>query len=282
MNKQDDTPTSVLLPSSTNAPRAGTRIGGEKAISVPLVITRLHVRDKARELYHIDYFCFPGPAQDSNRHNLQDTRMSQVRQSLESLGPRIFPNYDEQMFAHWIWKFDTFSRLDLVYTQEGRLVAFHIYKMGELQSNAIPIKVLYVEHSGTDPDYEGRGITHSTRALIFERENPDVICGSSANGAIYLANERIAEQLAMVLYPRNAHTPAPVVALANQIHDTLGLRNAALDERLVRTYTGPVSRGKIVHPLHNVLPLDETQHYFYMLLAPGLNKALLLSEGKNR
>ena len=271
--------TSAQPPFATNASEAGT---GNREEAVRHVVTWLHIRDEARDLYHIDYFHFPGPPQDTNRHNLQDYRMAGVRQSLEFLGPRLFPNYDQHMLAHWMRKFDTFGRLDLVYTTQGRLVAFHIYKMGELQSNAGLVKVIYVEHSGTDPDYEGRGITRSVRNIIFERETPDVICGSSANGAIYLANKRIAEQCAMVLYPRDAHTPTSVVVLAHQIHDALGLHNAALDDRLVRTYTGPVSRGKIVHPLHDILPLEETQHYFYMLLQPGLNQALLLSKEENR
>jgi hypothetical protein len=280
VSEQEDTPTPVLQFSVTNALRADAGTAGEAA-GLP-VVARLHVLDTVGELYHIDYFHFPGPPQDSNRQNLEDSCMSGVRQSLEFLGPRVFPNYDEQMLANWIRKFDTFSRLDLVYTAKARLVAFHIYKMGVVQNNAGSIKVVYVEHSGTDPDYEGRGLTRSVRTLIFDRETPNVICGSSANGAIYLANERIAEQRAMVLYPRDAYTPTPVVVLANQIHDALGLRNAALDDRLLRTYTGPVSRGKIVHPLHDVLPLEETQHYFYMLLQPELNQALLLSGGENR
>ena len=103
MDKQDDTPASVLQPSATSPPGADVVTRAGEAVS--RVVTKLHVRDTSGDQYHIDYFHFPGPPQDSNRHNLQDPCMSGVRESLEFLGQRVFPNYDEQMLANWIrWR----------------------------------------------------------------------------------------------------------------------------------------------------------------------------------
>ena len=135
MDTQDDISASAQRPFNTNAPGVDEKSG---QVSSRIVI---HFRfyDRDGSLYHVDYFQFPGPSQDTNRRNLEDPEMAGTRQALEALGPRIFPNYDEQMLAHWIRKFATFSRFDLVYTSDGRLIAFHIYKMGEVQSSKGPV-----------------------------------------------------------------------------------------------------------------------------------------------
>lgn len=234
-----------------------------------------HFNGKDGGLYHVNYYNFPGVIRDDSRKNLDHPRFAQVKPNLSEMIHAIFPNYDEKGVASTVAKFDSFSRFAIAFTAEGKPVGFNIYKMEEVKTDAGKAKIIYVDHAGTDPEYRQTGITKAMRNEFFKNEQPDIICGSSANGAIYLANEGIAQDQGMAFYPTGAETPAPIAKLANQIHDAvMGLRNAELDNRLVRTYDSPTSRGDIEHPLQAELPLKETQHIFYMLVKPELNAAL--------
>lgn len=265
---------------TSNGPEQRIGIGKEKQGNQ--VLTGFNFEGKDGRSYRADYYRFPGAPEDPNRHNFNLPQFKDLPPKLQELSLKIFPQYKPETRERFVNKFNAFSTFALVYNSEGRLVAFNIYKMTEIESKAGPAKTIYVEHAGTDPDFEGKGITTTVRNEFYRQENPDVVCGSSANGAIYRANQHIAETQGLVLYPTGPETPTPIVELANQIHDALGLRNAELDDRLVRTY-GPsstTSRGVMRHPLEDSLPLGPTQHIFYMLLRPEFNQALLEKQGK--
>lgn len=237
-------------------------------------VTTRRLIGKDNKPYRIDYYSFAGTPMDESRNNFANPVLHNLKPDLESMVRSIFPNYDESGVQSTVSKFDKFASFALAFNDEGKPVAFNIYKLGEVETKVRPLKTIYVEHAGTLPQNRNAGITQAIRTEFYRMENPDVICGSSANGVIYIANKKIAESQNMEFYPTGPETPAHIVELANRIHDDLGLRNAKLDEQLVRSYEGPTSRGEITHPLNETLPLELNQHIFYMIVKHEVSQEL--------
>lgn len=250
--------------------------------------TRLVVTDKRSNFYRVDYFKFPTQRTlpiykelgCENVGNFEHPELSSEKAAFLNLASRAFPNYSDSGMWSLINKMDKADYFDLVYSFGGDMVAFHIYKSlhvtmdlprpgVRLTPDDFALKTMYVDHAATDPDFESRGITTAAREAVYRLEKPDVFCGSSANGGIYVANQRLAHNLGYDFYPTSEGSPVEVVKFANRIHDQMKLRNADLDDRLVRTYTGPVSQGNRPHPLVETLDLGPTQHVFYMGISPN-------------
>lgn len=240
----------------------------------PVISTHEFIGKDGKD-YKIKYYNFPGAPLDDSRHSLTDPSLVSAVEDIRKMIEEIFPNYEDEAVEGTLAKFDSFSRFAFAFSPEGKAVAFNLYKISGMETNAGNAKVVYIEHAGTLPEYRSVGITQEMRNELFRQENPDIICGSSANGVIYIVNKKIAAEKNMAFYPTEETTPIAISRLANQIHDALGLRNAVLTDNLVRTYNDPTSRGDIEHPLGKSLPLKETQHIFYMLIKPELRDSLL-------
>lgn len=226
--------------------------------------------------YSLYYYEFP----QGETHSFQASEIGEKVESLKTMSRAVFTNYSETGFENLFKKLDSAKSLDIVTAEDGTVVGFHVYKIGEVESvqegTGKPVKVIYVDHAGTHPDYENKGISTRSREEVYEIVQPDVICGSSANPAIYNLNRRIADERGMAFYPKDASTPKSVYDFGNRIHEKFSLTGATLETDLRRTYpSGPVSKGKGPHPLHEVLPLGDSQHIFYMLLKPEVNYRIL-------
>jgi hypothetical protein len=247
------------------------------------VVLHHYFDGKKSQRYRVDYFHFPGAPRDEARNNLALPQLADIALKLGPFIQKIWLQYDDPTVARTVAKFDKFARFALAYTRNGELVAFNIYKVGLVETKAGPAKTIYVEHAGTHPDHQQNGVTYAIRKEFYRRENPDIICGSSANQAIYKVNKDIAEDRGMAIYPRpddtdpsQLYVPEAIQELAVQIVETLGITGAALDPtRLVRTYDSPVAPTPVPHELQGLLQLNNTQHVFYILVSSRLNEALL-------
>ncbi|MGE5042244.1 MAG: hypothetical protein ACM3IJ_05080 [Candidatus Levyibacteriota bacterium] len=249
-------------------------------------VSTFHFKGRSGKMYHTDFHHYEGPPRDETRNNFAHPRFTDVIPQLAPMIRRTWPlvtdaqgnhvsGYQESTVTSTVAKFDKFADFALTYDEAGMLVAFNVYKVGKTEIKAQNIQVIYVEHAGTLPEFQGDGITAAMRNEFFKRKNPDIVCGSSANGIIYKANEKIAKDQGFAFYPTAEETPAPISKLGHQIVDELGITSAPLDDRLVRTYSGPVAASQIPHPLAESLQLTSAQHVFYMLLNPNLNRRLL-------
>ncbi len=239
--------------------------------TAPGVKKSLQFKDKLGEPITVDYFTFP----QTNEHAFDNHDLKEVMPGLMDMARKAFPNYDENGYTALEQKFDKAKALDIVRRQDGTVIGFHIFKVDEIDGYSRPLKTMYVDHAATDPEFEGRGITTGARKVIYGEEQPDVFCGSSANPAVYVSNKRIAENGGWSFYPTEQETPKQMYDLAHAITQQMGITNAQLDERLVRTYDGPVSRGKGEHPLAPTLHLGPTQHVFYMGVKPTVASEIL-------
>jgi hypothetical protein len=238
-------------------------------------------KDKKRQ-YYVDYFNFPGDPQDEARNNLALPQFANVAPQLEPFIRKVWPGYSDATVARTIAKFDKFARFALAY-HDDKLVAFNVYKVGQVKTKAGSKKTLYVEHAGTHPDYQHNRINYTIRKKFYKKENPDIICGSSANQFIYEANTKLEEELKMKIYPRRDATdpsrldvPDAIQELAIRIVETLSITNALLDPtRLVRIYDSPVAPSPKPHELQDLLHLDNTMHVFYILVKQELNEDLI-------
>lgn len=245
-----------------------------------------HFQGKSGEMYHTDFHHYPGEPKENTRNNFAHPRFKNVEPQLEGFIRTTWPlllddqgdhvsGYEDSTIQSTKSKFDKFSDFALTYNSEGKLVAFNVYKIGEIETKAGKAKIIYVEHAGTLPEVQGDGVTVAMRNEFFRREQPDIICGSSANGVIYRANKKIAEEQVLAFYPTKEETPKPISELAHQIVKQLEITSAPLNDRLVRTYEKPVAASQIPHELADILKLTSAQHVFYMLLRPELNDKLL-------
>ena len=198
---------------------------------------------------------------------------------LEPFIRKVWPGYGDATVARTVAKFDKFARFALAY-HDGKLVAFNVYKVGHVKTKLGTKNTIYVEHAGTHPDHQHNRVNYTIRKKFYETENPDIICGSSANQFIYEANKKLEEELKMKIYPRvdgnQLDVPDAIQELAIQIVETLVITNALLDPtRLVRIYDSPVAPSPKAHELQDLLRLANTMHVFYILVKQKLNKALL-------
>lgn len=252
-------------------------------------VSTYHFAAKNGEMYHADFHHYEGAPKDDTRNNFAHPRFRNVFPQLKPFIRAAWPlitdaegkhvsGYQESTVESTANKFDKFSDFALAYDNKGKLVAFNVYKIGETETKAGKAKIIYVEHAGTLPEVQRQGITQGIRNEFFRRENPDVICGSSANGVIYAANKKIAAEQNMVFYPTREETPANISELALQIIEELGITSAPLDDRLVRTYPDPVAASQIPHELSDTLKLTNAQHVFYVMIKPELNINLLAAK----
>ena len=235
--------------------------------------------------YHVDYFSFPGAPRDEKRSNLELPQFSEFKTHIDTFIRIVWPGYEDTTIASTIDKFNKFSHFVLAYF-DNTLVAFNIYKVDFIETKAGLAKAIYVEHAGTLPEHQGNGVTLEIRKEFYRRENPDIICGSSANQFIYQANKNIAKDRGMTIYPRpndtdpsKIYVPKEIQELAVQITETLEIKNAELDpKRLVRTYDSAVAPSPVPHELHDLLQLNNCQHVFYILVDSDLNKELIKND----
>jgi len=226
-------------------------------------------RDKFGINFRVDYYKFPKFGIDKA---LQFNEIAALKKQFIKLIKRAFPNYSQSDLSDLLSKVDRAKYLDFVFSEKGKLVAFHIYKIDFLElkmsdrknSACFKFKAIFVDHTATDPDFEGRGVGTNSRHEVIKVERPDLICGTSANGGIYVVAKRIAEIRDLLFYPTSNNTPEYIYRLANFVHTEMSLFNAKLDHRLVRTYPEPVTQGKRPHPLENKIRLSKNQHIFYM------------------
>lgn len=245
----------------------------------------LPITDKNGVPFNVNYYKF-APNTETNAWNVDE--LAAQKASFESMAHAAFPNYTETGFTALMNKINAAKAFDLVTTSDGEVIAFHVFRIanvyaGKANPNSViernksdrdPIKTIYVDHAATHPDFENRGLTTTARLAVFDEEKPEVFCGSSANGGIYVANQRIAEAMNFRFHPTASEARGGIGGIgvapwaqffAERIHDQMGLNNADLDaSRLVRTYKSPVSQGKKPHPLAEILDLGPTQHVFYM------------------
>lgn len=260
----------------------------------------LQIADKNGVPFNVNYYRFD-PSIET--HSWELPELAAQKASFEAMAHAAFPNYTEAGFNSLMNKLDASKAFDLVTTPEGEVAAFHVFKIadvycGKANPNSFlekykvdrdPLKTIYVDHAATHPNFENRGLTTTARLAVFGEEKPEVFCGSSANGGIYVANQRIAESMDFNFHPQQWEAKggfdgigvAPWAQFfAKRIHDQMGLNNAELDtRRLVRTYKTPVSQGQRPHPLAETLDLGPTQHVFYMGISKEATRKLSWYKG---
>ena len=227
--------------------------------------TEIAVTDRHGTHYPVLYFV--GESLDS----FSGKRQVNLRSSLVRLSLDLFPQYTLRMRCDFFEKFFGDNQFDLVLSDTGDIIAFHVYKVGFITIHDRSAKVIYVDHAGTHSEFQNRGLSLFTRMSVFEQEEPDIICGSSANPAIYALNVRLAAQMQFQLFPTMGMIPEYVVRIARDVDHLFHLHEkATLHDNLTRTYPGSVSHGTGSHPLSDFLHLGANDHIFYILVSPKI------------
>lgn len=241
-------------------------------------MTTLEIEDRLGDKYLVDYYSFPkAPEASGNNVDRMPELAGTIDKVIEMARP-TFPKYDEAGFENIAKKLRTFEGFDVVWNADRtEVVAFHVFAFADIEAAGENAKVMYVGHAGTRPDVQKRGITTRARAAVYENLQPDIVCGSSAQSAIYVANQHIAEQTGYVMYPTEATTDPRIGDLALKIKDAIpAVQNAEMDAtRLVRTYPDPLPVPAKDHPVGDRINLGPNDHIFYMLVKPSLNEAVL-------
>lgn len=227
------------------------------------------IKDKHGNPFSVDYFTFDG----EDALPLLDQRVGNAFGDIMRIAKKCFPAYGEAGFDNVVKKLGSAKSLDIIKTPDKKVVGFHVYSILDLPVENGTAKVLNTEYAAIDPDYQGKGLTTQGRLPVLDLENPDIVCGSTGNPAIYIANERVANERGLILYPNTAETPEHILAIARSIHEQLGNdEKSDLDDRLVLSYKGPASKGERSHPFFkDVLALKENQHVFYMAVKPEID-----------
>ncbi len=241
-------------------------------------VTTLEIKDRAGDSYFVDYFAFPRDPIDARNNAERMPSLEPTIAGVLEMARPTFPKYTEAGIANIGNKLRTFEGFDVVWNAERtEVVAFHVFAFADIEAAGEEARVMYVGHAGTKPDYQNRGITTQSRAAVYEMLKPDIVTGSSAQSAIYVANQHIAEQTGYVMYPTEATTDPRIGELALKIKDAIpAIQNAEMDAtRLVRTYPEPIPVPAKDHPVGDKINLGPNDHIFYMLVNPFLNAKVL-------
>lgn len=234
-------------------------------------LTQFPIKDKDGNSYTVDYFTF-----QNNFLRMDDPRVGSAFSDVMRIAQKVFP-YGERAVDRVVNKFNSADALDIIKTPDNMIVGFHVYNFLELPIREKQAKVMYTEYAAVAAEFQGKGLTTQARLPIIEKENPDILCGSTGNPAVYLMNRKVTDDKGYVLYPTDAITPAPIAEVAQIVASRFRINEVArLDNRLVLTYPSTASRGKIPHPLFDeVLQLKENQHLFYLAIKPELQQKIV-------
>lgn len=261
--------------------------GGEAQMAASMTnMTTATAKDKLGVIHTTEYFRSP----KGEHHNLQDPRIAKALPEIMEIVKATFPHYTEKDLETFPKYIDQDEGINIVRNPEGKVVAFNTFRIREIQPTGLPAteppaKVMYTHYSAVSPEVQGGNISAATRLHAIEVEDPDIVCGSTANPAIYESMKKVVQARGSVLYPPE---DPPLQPVAPQVYEVAkqalvsALSPGALatfDNRLIRTYKTATSVGdrSRSHPLFSKMVLSDTacEAVFYMGLKPSFNAKVL-------
>lgn len=189
------------------------------------------------------------------------------------IGRQAFPHWSESGYNFFISRLKGSAQLSYTTTPDGKVVGFRVFEYAYLNGDINDPTVLYTAYSGVDKEVEGNGINEKSFIPIIDFEQPDVIAGCTGNPAIYVANQRIAEEKGYDYYPVSDSVPYNIFQLGRDILTQFSSEDASerLGPNLVKENSDVTARGNSPFQyFEQVLKLQPTQQVLYMMVKNDL------------
>ncbi|MBA3724150.1 MAG: hypothetical protein H0W89_04665 [Candidatus Levybacteria bacterium] len=238
------------------------------------------VRDSQRAPHKVEYVHIP-ITEDPNLPKMLDIPwVKDHLQDILDITRERFPTYtDDYLNEKFTQYINNANGLDIITASDGHIEGYHFYKLRNLQGYNPTLKSMYTHYAAIREADEGKNLNEITRIPALDVENPDVIAGSTANPAIYISNQRIAQRRGMAFYPTDLNVPDALLRLGQQVLDATqtAANPPSIEAGLKRTYASSVSRGKgPAYPFfEEVMKLEPNQHVLYMMVRPSIHSRII-------